>query len=296
MKKRIVAVISILVILFFVIYLLTPSPERLSNQLGVKTSPDAAYRMCSDQETWNRSGNADFTLRNKLLNTVELNIRHQQYEVPVSLLFIPLKNDSVLIKWEAILPPVQGIFARWKKYSVATTVRDRIKSGLAAMSDYITNDINVYGTPVVETSTKDTFLVATRFITPAYPTLEEIDQRVQLLRNYATKMNARQSGNPMLNATDTDSGYHRCMIALPIDKIVPERPPVFFVRMVPGKFLTAEVKGGPHTIARAHKMMQQYFKDYDRISMAIPFEYMVTDRLHEPDTTKWITRIYGPVY
>jgi hypothetical protein len=42
--------------------------------------------------------------------------------------------------------------------------------------------------------------------------------------------------------------------------------------------------------------MQQYFADYKRVAMAIPFEYLVTDRETETDTTKWVTRIYAPVY
>jgi hypothetical protein len=66
--------------------------------------------------------------------------------------------------------------------------------------------------------------------------------------------------------------------------------------MVPGHFLRTEVTGGPHTIANAHRMMDQYFKDFNRVTMAIPFEYLVTDRLKEADTSKWITRVYGPVY
>jgi hypothetical protein len=42
--------------------------------------------------------------------------------------------------------------------------------------------------------------------------------------------------------------------------------------------------------------MDQYFKDYNRVAMAIPFEYLITDRLKVPDTSKWVTKIYCPVY
>jgi hypothetical protein len=86
------------------------------------------------------------------------------------------------------------------------------------------------------------------------------------------------------------------MVALPVNRIVAGKGDVFFVRMVPGHFLRTEVTGGPHTIANAHRMMDQYFKDFNRVTMAIPFEYLVTDRLKEADTSKWITRVYGPVY
>jgi hypothetical protein len=100
----------------------------------------------------------------------------------------------------------------------------------------------------------------------------------------------------MLNVSTSDSATFNCMVALPINKKVEGNGAIFFVRMVPGRFLTSEVKGGPYTIASAHRMMDQYFKDFNRVTMGIPFEYLVTDRLKETDTTKWITRIYGPVY
>jgi hypothetical protein len=41
--------------------------------------------------------------------------------------------------------------------------------------------------------------------------------------------------------------------------------------------------------------MQLYFDDYDKTSMAITFQYLVTDRIKEADTAKWITEIYAPV-
>jgi hypothetical protein len=86
------------------------------------------------------------------------------------------------------------------------------------------------------------------------------------------------------------------MVALSIDKIVDDNGPIFFVRMVPGRFLTTEVTGGPHKILFAHRMMDQYFKDFNRVSMAIPFEYLVTDRMKEPDTNKMGHKSIWPVY
>jgi hypothetical protein len=29
--------------------------------------------------------------------------------------------------------------------------------------------------------------------------------------------------------------------------------------------------------------------------MAIPFQSLITDRVKEPDTAKWITKLYAPV-
>jgi hypothetical protein len=62
-----------------------------------------------------------------------------------------------------------------------------------------------------------------------------------------------------------------------------------------GNILITEVKGGQNEITNAYKQIQNYVSDYNRSAPAIPFESLVTDRRKEPDSSKWITRIYYPV-
>jgi hypothetical protein len=56
-----------------------------------------------------------------------------------------------------------------------------------------------------------------------------------------------------------------------------------------------EVKGGFLTIDAAYKELQLFIEDYQRTSMAIPFESLITDRRIEQDTMKWISIICQPV-
>ena len=61
------------------------------------------------------------------------------------------------------------------------------------------------------------------------------------------------------------------------------------------KLLMAEVCGGDWTVSQAIGQLQLFIKDYRMESVAPSFETLVTDRSKEPDTTKWVTRIYFPV-
>ncbi|HCL84759.1 MAG TPA: hypothetical protein DIC22_12330, partial [Chitinophagaceae bacterium] len=70
---------------------------------------------------------------------------------------------------------------------------------------------------------------------------------------------------------------------------------VFYRRMVPGNFLCAEVKGGPFTVNEAVKQLDFFLQDHNKTQIAIPFQQLITNRLSEPDTSKWITRVYLPV-
>jgi len=67
------------------------------------------------------------------------------------------------------------------------------------------------------------------------------------------------------------------------------------MRLVPGKYLTTEVTGGPGSVAAALSGLKDYIRDYQRTIMAIPFQSLVTDRMQVTDTTRWVTRIYYPI-
>ena len=104
-----------------------------------------------------------------------------------------------------------------------------------------------------------------------------------------------QTGYPMLNITPLDNGQFQFQVAVPVNKMLADKGTIFSRRMVPGNFMMLEAKGGPKTVDHAMQQLQQYAIDYQRTYMAIPFQVMVTDRLNEQDTTKWVTRIYYPV-
>jgi hypothetical protein len=85
-------------------------------------------------------------------------------------------------------------------------------------------------------------------------------------------------------------------VAIPINKRLPDKGPFFQRHMVPGKFLFTTIQGGPGTIQHTFKQLQLYVEDFRRTAMAIPFQLLVTDRMGDPDTSKWITHIYVPVF
>jgi DNA-directed RNA polymerase subunit L len=294
--KLFVAIISIIVVAGIVIYLLIPSPQTASGSVRFLTSTNGAYRSLIKQETWDKWSPQTFSVTKRLNNSLEVNVKNEQHNIPVSILLIPMSSDSVTVSWNTVFPVTANPFTKIKQRSQANAVKNKMDDALSKFQQFVSHNENIYGTHIEETSTEDTFLLATRFTSHIYPTNELIYSNINKLKSYAKSVGAKESGAPMLNISTADSSTFSCMVALPVNRIVAGKGDVFFVRMVPGHFLRTEVTGGPHTIANAHRMMDQYFKDFNRVTMAIPFEYLVTDRLKEADTSKWITRVYGPVY
>ncbi len=62
-----------------------------------------------------------------------------------------------------------------------------------------------------------------------------------------------------------------------------------------GNILVTKVKGGTSIAAVAFEQIKKYADDYERHAPAIPFYSLITNRLKEPDTAKWVTKIYFPV-
>ena len=100
----------------------------------------------------------------------------------------------------------------------------------------------------------------------------------------------------MLNILQQPEGGYLTRVALPVTRELPQQHDISFKRMLAGgNILITEVKGGPAQIEKASAQIENYIKDFKRMSPAIPFLSLVTDRRQQPDSTQWITRIYYPV-
>jgi hypothetical protein len=93
-----------------------------------------------------------------------------------------------------------------------------------------------------------------------------------------------------------DEGRYQLMAAVPVNKHLPESAAFSMKYMVKGSFMITEVAGGDSTINKASQNMQQYFQDYRKTSMAMNFTMLVTDRILQPDSSKWVTKLCMPVY
>lgn len=119
---------------------------------------------------------------------------------------------------------------------------------------------------------------------------------IEKLKNYLHEKGAKAESFPMLNVQYIDTKNYVVQVALPVDKKIIEGSNISLKWMVKGSnVLTGEVIGGIKNIADSMKEFDKYISDYQRSVIAMPFQLLITDRLKEPDTTKWITRLYYPV-
>lgn len=303
MKKWFIGIGIVLIIFIACVYIFIPGSLGISQVTPVNSSPNGTYRSLADTGKWRNwfpaangfSHNGyNFTLQQTLPHGIDVMIKKDELNIPSRIVIIPVERDSVTLVWQCTYPSGNNPFSRIGSYQRAVGLKNSFAEILLKLKSHVETTANVYGYDIQQTSTTDTLLMAARGSTATYPSMHEAYQLVNQLKDYIIINGAQQTGYPMLNVTPTVNQY-QFQVAVPVNKILPDKGIIFSRRMVPGNFMMLEAKGGLKTIDHAMRQLQQYAVDYQRTSMAIPFQVMVTDRMKEQDTTKWITRIYYPV-
>ena len=220
----------------------------------------------------------------KLRTTVDVLIQHDGSDINSTIDIIPLANDTIGIQWQCSMASGLNPVGKIMNYNEAVDIKKNI--------DDILQHFQVH---IQQNSTKDTLLICTKSRMAEYPNTAYTYNLIKKKKKHIIPYGAKQTGYPMRNITQLDSGGFQIMVALPIDKELKTEAIFFPSKMVPGRFLVAEVKGGPGTVDDAQNQIRLYMQEYKRMSLAIPFESLITDRSIEADTSKWVTKLFNPV-
>ncbi|MEO7530704.1 MAG: hypothetical protein ABIS69_04810 [Sediminibacterium sp.] len=317
MKKLLLTLIIVLFVFSVFIYFFIPTNIVMVSSIVVKAPDIVAERFITTESKWSnwwnytdtntvlhqklpvngfRKNDVAFKLINPLYKSADIQITHSGETLKGKLVIIGLAVDSTGIELKTSLHTGYNPYKRITGYFSARLIKKNIDAVLKDLKSFLTKPENVYGIGIERVSIKDTQFVSTKKIIKAVPGNSEIYQLIGQLKNYAASKGAIQTGSPIYNVTDLQDGTNRLMVGIPINKSVPENDLFSIKRMIKGSFMITEVVGGDSAVEKASKNLLLYFKDYRKTSMAINFNMLITDRMMQPDSTKWITRLYQPVY
>ncbi|MEO5595040.1 MAG: hypothetical protein ABIR15_02260 [Chitinophagaceae bacterium] len=314
MKKLVLFLLAILALSVAAVYYLIPDTLVVTELVKVNCVSDAAFRNLSNEQNWSKwwpgpkdTGNAAagksfllsdnrYSLSKKTINNFEILIDNKKDILSSEMNLLSLPGNAMLIKWHYTATAGSNFFNRIAAYRKALSLKKDMHTILDYMQTYLSDFKNIYGFTFHEASTIDTFLITTKAFSPGWPATDFVYDRINKLKKFCNEQGCNITGTPMLNITRLQSSGYQLMVALPVNRFMQPKDSISGIRMVPGKFIIADVAGGLQTIAEMHQQISFYFQDYRRTSMAIPFDYLVTDRQRETDSSKWITRIYAPVY
>jgi hypothetical protein len=312
MKKWFAGLLIIGLLSLASLYVFIPSVVSLKSTTSIKVTQQGLYRMLLDknnvQKWWpgNESkaaadgklslGGYNYTIYNNNISLMPVHITGNETALKTSLYIISLQTDSVQLAWAGSMitsyNPVKRFFA-WQK---AKKINSDMKSILQKMQSFYSVNENIYGIKVEKALVTDSVLISTGADSKGYPDTKFIYTLISKLKTYAAANNAKQSGFPMLNIDTKDSIIFNVRVALPVDKTLPGAGDIAQKRMLGnGNILVSQVKGGVAVTTTALEQILKYSLDYQRVAPAIPFFSLITDRTMEPDSSKWITKVYCPV-
>ena len=311
MKKLVAGLIIVFLLFIACIYIFIPAQIGIDESVIAKVSPLAAGRMLVEEKNWHRwwpgtvnnkladsqfvYNHSNFTIDQQSYNGFKIDISNQSDSVHSLLNLVPLHIDSLQLQWNGIMNASANPFKRLAQYRQLNEIGKDTRHILQALKSFLDKQENIYGIQISRELVKDTLLLSTKATFGVYPNVPAIYGLVNILRDEINKAGAKETNHPMLHVDQLGPKNYQAMVAIPVDKEILANRGFIFKRMVPGYILVADIKGGPASIDKAYTEMKNFMTDYSRVSIAIPFESMVTDRLNESDTSKWVTRIYFPV-
>ena len=316
MKKGLIAFLILLIVFLSAVYLFIPKQLEIRKTAYVNAVADATYRQVSEKTAWKRwwpqDTSADkamhasqpekffyegigYSVTSHVLGPIQVLITTEGNEFNSTLLTVPITKDSSALTWRCLIETGINPFEKIKYYRQSKNIAAGMDKILDSLQSFLSRQDNLYNIPITRTRVTDTILITTKIILDHYPSTGEIYHSINKLKQYISSQGAKETNYPMLHVLRTDSTRFETMIAIPVNKRIGNDAEFVHKRMVPGNILLARVRGGHHNIQRAFAEMETYVKDHELIPPAISFQSLETDRLGEPDTTKWITRIYFPV-
>ncbi|MEJ7675970.1 MAG: GyrI-like domain-containing protein [Chitinophagaceae bacterium] len=316
MKKWLMVLLVLCGLALICSYFFIPTRINFAKVTYIKANINSGTRYIYDETKWRKwwpaamqgglsdSGkneqlysykNYSYVIKLKMYDGMSISIEHDSNMVNSFLHIIALNRDSIFVEWKGDLPATYNPFKKISNYILATKVKRNISEVLQTAKMFLENKENVYGLQIIQEKVEDTLLISTRHTSKEYPSTATIYNLIKNLSDYIFLHGAKETNYPMLNVMQ-DSSVYNTMVAIPINRGIPPNENFLLKKMVPGKILVTEVKGGRYTADDGLKRLTIYMEDNLMRSPAIPFESLVTDRTKEPDTAKWITKIYYPVY
>jgi len=306
MKKLFIALLVLLALFLLYAYLVIPNAVSVRREERFSGNAHLVYRMVMSDNApfWKEAADGrtpidggfrfhghDYKVTDHKLNSLIVAIDGR----PSQLDFISAQADSVALNWELRISMPVNPLSRVRGNTGSDSLRSDMAALLGQMRAYDTNPDRAYGRRIIEDHVQDSILLFTYGETKDYPTLPYIYSLIDELKTYTASQSAQVTGTPMLHVT-TDGGNYLTKVAVPVNKRLKSFGKISYKWMLGGgNILITDVKGGPGAIRAAFAQLEEYVNDHDRVAPAIPFESLITNRLEEKDTAKWITRIYYPV-
>jgi hypothetical protein len=252
--------------------------------------------VATDSSSYSYKG-INFTLQKNTNSEMHVLIRQNDIELNSVLTYATTGEGMCDVTWFAEMQSSINPFERIAEYFKIKRIAKDLDTVLADFKKFMQTDTNVYGMKFTISKIQHPIVLATTLNTTDYPSAGLIYNKVAELRKQISMQNATGVDSPMMNVHPIETGGYQVMVAIPVNKIIAPGKNAVINKLVKGaNILETQVEGGKNTILNGFAQLKNYQRAHRLISPAMPFESLITNRLAEKDTAKWVTRIYCPIF
>lgn len=309
MKKWLV-IIGVLVIAFIgAVSIFIPSAENFTYASSVKCPQEAATRFLINKNKWRQwwpgekrdehlymYKNYEYRVNKIMLNAVDITVSDSKDSVRGLLRIIGDTGALTKIQWNSAFEFSSNPFTKLSNYFQSKDIKSNIASLVEDSKLFFEKQENLYGMKIQVETVKDSSLVSYSRLLNHYPATEEIYDMIKMVKEYIQKKGGKENNSPMMHVQTISPTEIGIMVAIPTQGDLPSEGEFRTKKMVLGNILTGEVKGGVYTVNQAEQELKNFVTDFRRMSPAIPYQSLITNRMQETDTAKWITRLYYPIF
>ncbi|MFC0514909.1 hypothetical protein ACFFGT_11895 [Mucilaginibacter angelicae] len=302
--------VLIILVLALAVFCLIPSKINFNYAVTIEASDAVTAKFLTHQNNWDRwwpgtkisdthyrYNDIDFNI-GKLTNSgAELTIQKGKLNLNSTINYLATNEGEVKITWNASIKKGTGSFPPLVDNFKLPGIEKQIEAISKHLKLFLENEKNAYGYKIYLKAAQDTVLLTSTTLSSFYPSIPDIYNIIGDLKKQANAGKAEETNYPMMNVTKITENQYQVSVAIPINKSIPPSAKTA-INNIPkgGNLLVADVQGGANTVKDALEQIKIYMKDHRLISPAMPFESLITDRSVEKDTSKWITKIYYPIF
>ncbi len=306
MKKRIL--IAVLLLLIATVFLL-PRTKTITQTANIICPMDAVTRLMVNTSKWNKWWPGEkindssfsyhqqaFAIETILLNGFKANSITPNLSTHVDVQFVSQSTTETQIIFTTRFIFSANPLIKLRQYINMGKYKLEYANFLQQLEKFFGNTQKVYGHSIAMQKVKYSSLISVKKGFDHYPTTPEVYALVNELKVYIAAQNGKEQDQPILNVYPLSQTTYEAMVAIATNKNLPSTNRYLLKNMMLGNIVVSEVKGGQHAINNCQQEVENYVRDYKKESPAIPFQQLVTNRITETDTSKWVTTINYPVF
>jgi len=307
--KRFVFVLVFIVIIVVGIGFFLPSQKTFSTTVNASLPFDGISRVMVNKGQWQNwwPGNIlnDSTVVFKetpisinliLLNGFKGSATEKNLTTDLDLQCITTYNAETAMTLNTVIHFSSNPLTKVFQYLGAASRQKKYEELLTQLKEAFSDVKKVYGFDIQMGKVPNSAYISTKNNFDYYPSNEEIYKMIDEIRTYILSANSKVMNDPILNIVKENDHSYMAMVALAADRELPAKGKFMPKNMMLGNIVVAQVIGGPATIEKCRQAVQFYVNDFRKISPAIAFERMITNRLTEKDSSRWVTSINYPVF